>query len=201
GYGGKVGRVEGVELEGGDVIPTDFVAVGIGIIPNTGLAERAGLKVDRGIVVDEHLKASADDVYAAGDVARFYSPIFKRYLRVEHVDVAQKQGAVAGMNMAGKAKTFGELPYFFSNQFDLEINAFGDLSQHTRIVRRGQLDPKKGFIQFYFNGAALEGILSVNANWSEIEHAKVLVGGGKDFADPSVLSDESRTLRSFAKGS
>ncbi len=201
GYRGKAGHVTTVELEGGDVIPADFVAVGVGITPNTGIAERAGLKVDRGIVVDERLRTSADGVYAAGDVARFYSPLFKRHLRVEHVDVAQKQGSVAGLNMAGQAKPFDELPYFFSNQFDLEINAFGDLSQHTIVVRRGTLDSKKGFIQFYFGGAVLDGILSMNANWKEIERAKVLVEGRKEFEDPSVLSDESRTLRSFAKGS
>jgi 3-phenylpropionate/trans-cinnamate dioxygenase ferredoxin reductase component len=135
GYRGKDGRVNGVELERGKVIPADFVVVGVGITLNTELADNAGLKVDRGIVVDEHLKTSADGVYAAGDVARFYSPIFKRYLRLEHVDVAQKQGAVVGMNMAGTEKSFDELPYFFSNQFDLEINAFGDLSQHTRVIR------------------------------------------------------------------
>ena len=201
GYRGKAGHVTTVELEGGDVIPADFVAVGVGITPNTGIAERAGLKVDRGIVVDERLRTSADGVYAAGDVARFYSPLFKRHLRVEHVDVAQKQGSVAGLNMAGQAKSFDELPYFFSNQFDLEINAFGDLSQHTTVVRRGHLDSKKGFIQFYFGGAVLNGILSMNANWKEIERARVLVEGRKEFEDPSVLSDESRTLRSFAKGS
>jgi 3-phenylpropionate/trans-cinnamate dioxygenase ferredoxin reductase component len=198
GYRGKDGRVNGVELEGGEVIPADFVAVGVGIIPNTGLAEKAGLKVDKGVLVDEHLRTSAEGVYAAGDIARFYSPIFKRYLRVEHVDVAQKHGAVAGSNMAGKETSFDELPYFFSNQFDLEINAFGDLSQHTAVIRRGKLDPRKGFIQFYFDGAILNGILSVNADWNEIERAKTLVQNRKTLDDPSALSDESRSLRSFA---
>ena len=200
-YRGKAGRVNGVDLDGGDIITTKYVAVGVGITPNSALAEKAGLKVDRGVVVDARLKTSADGVYAAGDVARFYSPIFNRYLRVEHVDVAQKQGAVAGTNMAGKTESFDELPYFFSNQFDLEINAYGDLSQHTDVVRRGPLDPKRGFIQFYFDGATLNGILSVNADWNEIERAKALIEGRKDFPDPAALSDESRTLRSFAKGS
>ncbi len=199
GYQGKDGRATGVELDDGRIIPADLIIVGVGIILNTGLAEKAGLKVEKGVVVDDHLRTSADGVYAAGDVARFYSPIFKRYLRLEHVDVAQKHGAVAGSNMAGKEKSFDELPYFFSNQFDLEINAFGDLSQHTEVVRRGQLDPKKGFIQFYFDGAVLNGVLSVNADWNEIERAKVLIARRKDFADPSALSDESRKLGSFAK--
>ncbi|MDA4136271.1 MAG: FAD-dependent oxidoreductase [Thaumarchaeota archaeon] len=197
---GKNGRVNAVELKDGQVLPSDFVVAGIGIIPNTELAEDAGLKVDRGILVDSNLKASAKHVYAAGDIARFYSPVFERNLRVEHVDVAQKQGTTAGRNMTGaKQQPFDELPYFFSNQFEIEINAYGDLSKRTTTVRRGKMDIKTGFIQFYFDGTTLDGILSVNADWEEIEAAKTLVGLRKDFADPSILGDEKRTLKSIIK--
>jgi 3-phenylpropionate/trans-cinnamate dioxygenase ferredoxin reductase subunit len=197
---GNNGHVSGVELMDGRVLKADFVVAGIGIIPNTELAETASLKADKGILVNEYLKTSADAVYAAGDVARFYSPIFKRGLRVEHVDVAQKLGTVAGRNMTGsKKKAFDELPYFFSNQFDLEINAYGDLSERTATVRRGKMDAKTGFIQFYFNGATLNGILSVNADWKDIEMARALLESRKAFADSSVLSDEDRTLRSISK--
>jgi 3-phenylpropionate/trans-cinnamate dioxygenase ferredoxin reductase subunit len=199
GFIGKNGRVNGVELKDGKVIPAEFVVVGIGIIPNTELAEDARLKVDKGLVVDEYLKTSVHNIFAAGDIARFYSPIFKRYLRVEHVDVAQKQGATAGVNMTGRKKAFDELPYFFSNQFDLEINAYGDLSQHTTVVRRGQMDAKTGFIQFYFDGPTLNGILCVNADWNEVERAKTLILMRKHFAHPSILSDESKTLKSIIK--
>jgi 3-phenylpropionate/trans-cinnamate dioxygenase ferredoxin reductase subunit len=197
---GTSGHVSGVELNAGTVLAADLVVAGIGIIPNTELAEDAGLKTDRGILVDEYLETSADGVYAAGDVARFHSPIFKRDMRVEHVDVAQKQGTVAGRNMAGlKKRPIDELPYFFSNQFDLEINAYGDLSEHTAVVRRGAMDPKTGFIQFYLNGATLNGILSVNADWKDIERARALIESRRDFADPSILSDEGRTLKSISK--
>jgi len=199
GFRGKNGRVHEVELKDGKVIPAEIVVVGIGIIPNTELAENARLRVDKGLLVDEYLKTSVHNIYAAGDIARFYSPIFKRYLRVEHVDVAQRQGATAGANMTGQKKTFDELPYFFSNQFDLEINAYGDLSQHTTVVRRGQMDAKRGFIQFYLDGPTLNGILCVNADWNEIERAKTLILMRKDFAHPSILSDESKTLRSIIK--
>jgi NADPH-dependent 2,4-dienoyl-CoA reductase/sulfur reductase-like enzyme len=199
GFIGKNGRVNWVELKDGKVIPAEFVVVGIGIIPNTELAENAGLKVDKGLVVDEYLRTSVHNIYAAGDIARFYSPIFKRYLRVEHVDVAQRQGTTAGANMTGQKKAFDELPYFFSNQLDLEINAYGDLSQHTTVVRRGQMDAKTGFIQFYFDGPTLNGILCVNADWNGIERAKTLILMRKDFAHPSILSDESKTLKSIIK--
>jgi NADPH-dependent 2,4-dienoyl-CoA reductase/sulfur reductase-like enzyme len=192
---GKDGKVQAVEVDDGKQIAADFVVVGIGITLNTELAEMAGLKIDKGVLVNEYLKTSADGVYAAGDIARFYSPIFERNLRVEHVDVAQKQGKIAGMNMAGRKEPFNELPYFFSFQYDLEINAYGDLSQHTEIVRRGKLDAKTGFIQFYFNDKMLNGILAVNADWNEIERAKSLLNMQKEFPSPSILSDESKTLR------
>ena len=197
---GRDGQVTGVELKDGKPLAADFVVVGIGIIPNTELAENAGIKVEKGILVNEFLKTSAEDVYAAGDVARFYSPIFKRNLRVEHVDVAQKQGAMAGRNMTRlKKKPFDELPYFFSNQFGIEINAYGDLSKHDRVIRRGKMDATPGFIQFYFEGSTLNGILSVNADWKIIDSAKSLLAKRKEIPNPSILADEPKTLRSITK--
>jgi hypothetical protein len=100
-----------------------------------------------------------------------------------------------------KKQPFDELPYFFSNQFDLEINAYGDLSQHATVVRRGKMDAKTGFIQFYLQGTTLNGILSVNADWKDIETAKTLVGVRKGIPNPSILTDESNTLRSIIKKS
>lgn len=194
GFVGSGGGVNGVRV-GGGVIPADFVAVGVGIIPNTEIAEAAGLGVDGGILVDEHMKTTAKDIYAAGDVARFYSPVLKRRMRVEHYDVAEKQGTVAGKNMAGKAAEFDELPYFFSNQYDLEINAYGDLSTRTSIVTRGKMGSKAGFLQFYLNGNAIDGVLSVNRDWEEIEKARALVEQRKELSDPSALGDESRAIR------
>jgi 3-phenylpropionate/trans-cinnamate dioxygenase ferredoxin reductase subunit len=199
GFIGENGRVKAVQLQDGKLIPADLVVIGVGIIPNTELAEQAGLKVDNGILVNESLSTSSDGIYAAGDVARFYSPIFKRNLRVEHVDVAQRQGKVAGINMTGGRTAFDELPYFFSNQFDLEINAYGDLTKHTAIFRRGKMSERTGFIQFYFEGASLNGILSVNADWNDIEMGRSLLSLRKNFSDPSIVADESKTLRSITK--
>ena len=194
GFVGRDGRVTGLKLGGGGVAPADFLAVGVGITPNTEIAEGAGLKVERGVVVDERLRTSAPGVYAAGDIARFYSPILKRVMRVEHYDVAEKQGAVAGSNMAGGRAAFNELPYFFSNQYDLEINAYGDLSSRTSVVLRGEMNSKAGFLQFYFNGKVLDGVLSINRDWAEIEEARALVERRKEFTDPSAIGDESRAL-------
>lgn len=196
---GANGRFTGVELKGEKktVINAALAIVGVGIAPNMELAETAGLKTDRGILVNEQMKTSADGVYAAGDVARFYSPIFKRHLRVEHYDVAEKHGTIAGANMTGETQAFNELPYFFSNQYDIEINAYGDLSQHSAIIQRGEMDSGSGFLQFYFNAGVLNGILSVNADWNEIEKAKNLVSLQKEFGNASMFSDETRPLESM----
>src|SRR5207247_10558029 len=129
---GRDGAVEAVETSRGE-LPADLVAVGVGIAPNVELAQEAGLKVDRGIVVDEYLQTNSEGIYAAGDVARFYSPIFERYLRVEHYDVAAKQGMTAGANMTGERRPFADLPSFFSSTFHLKTTASGDLAQNARI--------------------------------------------------------------------
>jgi 3-phenylpropionate/trans-cinnamate dioxygenase ferredoxin reductase component len=194
---GRGDRAEGVELKDGNIVQADILVFGLGIELNTELAEKAGIKTEKGVVVNEYLETSDPNIYAAGDIARFYSPIFKRYLRLEHVDVAQKHGGIAGQNMTGKKKTsFNEPPYFFSDQYDLVMNAYGDLSQRSEVIRRGELDAKKGFIQFYFNEKILNGILAVNSDWDDIELAKSLIGLEVEF-DHSALADESRTLKSI----
>jgi NAD(P)H-nitrite reductase len=194
---GEEGRVKAVETTTGDVLKTDFVVVGVGIYPNTQLAQDAGLKVDRGIVVNEYLETTEEGIYAAGDVARFYSPIFSRHLRVEHYDVAVKQGRIAAANMTGERRAFDVLPYFYSYQFELKIHAYGDLTSKTSIVRRGALDEKSGFFQFFFNGDVLDGVLSVNKKWDEIKLARELVLRRAKFENPSELSNESKSLSEY----
>lgn len=191
---GENGRVTSVELKDGRRILTDFVVVGVGIAVGTELAGLAGLKVEKGIVVDEYLETSAKGIFAAGDVAQFYSPIFKRHLRLEHYDIALKHGKLAGSNMAGQRRAFNELPYFFSYQFDLKINAYGDLANRTKIVRRGELNKEKGFFQFYLNHDVLDAILAVNMKWEEVRKARELVVERKKFSEPASISDESKAL-------
>src|SRR5512135_1644442 len=97
----------------------DGVVVGIGTQPNVALAERAGLKVEKGIVVDEFLRTSQPDIYAAGDAAAFYNPALGKRLRVEHEDNANIMGQFAGRNMAGEAVPYDHLPFFYSDLFEL----------------------------------------------------------------------------------
>jgi NADPH-dependent 2,4-dienoyl-CoA reductase/sulfur reductase-like enzyme len=193
---GEAGNASGVETKSG-TIPADFVAVGVGIAPNTELAEKAGLKTDKGIVVNEFLETETGDIFAAGDVARFYSPLFKHHMRLEHYDVAVKHGKTAGANMAGERRSFSDLPYFFSFMFEMNINVYGDMSARERTIRRGSLTSEKGFFQFYLAGDRVVAFLSMNKGRDEINLAKRIILSGKLISDSALLSVESRSLETF----
>jgi len=195
------GRAAGVETKTGKTVSGDFVAVGVGISPNVEVAEEAGLKVDNGILVDERLQTSRTGVYAAGDVARFYSPIFRKHLRVEHYDVAVKHGTVAGANLAGGEETFDELPYFFSFMFKLRTEVWGDLTQRDLLVRRGPLkfSDKGGFGKFYLSSGRIQAYLSVNRPSKEAQAAQKLILSRQTIDDPSVLGNESVDLDTLLK--
>ena len=199
-FQGEGGRVTGVETSTGAAIPADLVVVGVGLVPNTGLAKDAGLQVDNGIVVDQHLRTSAPGVYAAGDVARFYSPVFEKHLRVEHYDVAVRHGKVAGANMAGGDASFTELPYFFSDMFELRIHVHGTLADHDRILLRGErkLTDQGGFIQFYMKGERIMAYLGVNRKLKEERAAQKLILSRRGFPDPRPLEDRGVDLASLA---
>ncbi len=194
---GENGCVVAVETKDGQRVSADFVCVGIGIAPNTELAEKAGLKIEQGIVVDAHLQTGSEGVYAAGDVARFYSPLYGRHLRVEHYDVAVKHGRIAGANMTGDSQVFNEPPHFFSFMFDLVCNVYGDLTQPDRIIRRGELNLEKGFLQFYMQERRINAVLSMNRSLEELKAARSLLVSRRSIEDPSALSDESKPLQSL----
>jgi 3-phenylpropionate/trans-cinnamate dioxygenase ferredoxin reductase component len=184
---GKEGKVSGVKLQSGQIIPADFLVIGIGIIPNTDLAKNAGLAVDNGIVVNQYLQTSNPDIYAASDVARFYSPIFRRYMRLEHYDLAVKQGRLAGENMTGKSKQFEELPYFFSFMFDVRIEAYGDMSKYDNVVTKGSPIENGGFTKFYLDDGVINAVMMVTRK-ENVEYIKQLIYSRKKINDTSILT-------------
>jgi NADPH-dependent 2,4-dienoyl-CoA reductase/sulfur reductase-like enzyme len=193
------GRVAGVETSAREEISCDFAAVGVGITPNVDIAKEAGLPVDNGIVVNDRLEVNGSGVFAAGDVARFYSPIFGKHLRVEHYDVAVKHGKVAGANMAGGQESFNELPYFFSFMFKLRIEVWGHISPEAKVVRRGQLEltEKGGFAQFYVKDDMVDAYLSVNRSFKEAQAAQKLILSRRQ-VQVSSLQDEKTDLSSLS---
>ena len=193
---GTDGRVTAVETSDGTTLATDFVAVGVGIAPNTELAAEAGLPVDNGVIVNEYLEA-AEGVFAAGDMANYYSPPLGRQLRVEHYDVALQHGRVAGANMTGERQSYTELPYFFSFMGDLRLNVIGDMGRREQCVRRGELSLEPGFLQGYFADGLLQAVLSVNLNGELLQAARERIASRQPVADPAAFADVTRDITSL----
>jgi 3-phenylpropionate/trans-cinnamate dioxygenase ferredoxin reductase component len=187
------GRVEQVVLSDGQTEAADVVVVGIGVTPRVGLAEAAGLKIDDGIVVDEHLRSSAPGVYAAGDVASAWHPHYRQRLRVEHWANALNQGATAGTNAAGGTQTYARLPYFFSDQYDLGLEYVGSSQPSDTVVVRGDRAQRE-FIAFWQRDGIVTAAMSVNV-WDVVEDLKTITASGRvidarRLADPTVALPE-----------
>jgi len=146
--------------------------------------------------VNEYLEA-APGVYAAGDIARYYSPPLGRQLRVEHYDVALQHGRVAGANMAGGQLSYTELPYFFSHMGPLHIDVIGDMSRRQQSVRRGALSLEPGFTQFYFADDLLQAVLCINGDPALFQAARQRVAERRPVSDPAAFADEGRELASL----
>lgn len=154
-------------------IPADGVVAGLGIQLNTGLAEQAGLAVDNGIVVDELLRTSNPDIYAAGDVANFYSTSLDKRMRVEHEDNANVMGEMAGRNMAGQSNAYRHLPFFYSDLFDLGYEAVGELDASLDIVEDWKEPFRKGVL-YYLRDGHVRGVLLWNT-WGQVPAATRLI--------------------------
>ncbi len=155
--------VQRAVLNNGEPKDADMVVMGVGIALNTSLAERAGLELtrdDKAVVVDETLRTNDKHIYAAGDIASWPDKTFNQRLRVEHWDVARRQGLLAGKNMAGENKPYNALPYFFSDLFDLSFDVWGNLSNWEHTVMRGSLKNRK-FAFYFFHQNRLAGVLAV----------------------------------------
>lgn len=160
---GEAGRATGVAVKGGEILPADAVLVGIGAVPQTGLAEAAGIHVENGIKTDAGFRTSADDVYAVGDVANVYQPFLGHHLRTEHWATAENHGRAAGRSMAGEAIEFDEPPYFYTDQYDLgmEFSGYGPLMAGVEPVFRGDVLGRE-FIAFWLADDQVVAGMNVN---------------------------------------
>lgn len=154
-------RDRSVLLDNGRSIDCDFVIIAVGINLNTSLAERAGCRVDDGICVNEYLETTAPDIYAAGDVARWPDPRCKKAIRVEHWEVAERQGQVAALNMMGKKIKFEEVPFFWTRQYDLKIGFVGYSDCYDRMDVLGDLE-NNNFAVAYYEDQRIAALLTAN---------------------------------------
>jgi 3-phenylpropionate/trans-cinnamate dioxygenase ferredoxin reductase subunit len=153
--------VQAVVLTDGTRLHADLVVIGVGVRPDTELAERAGLPVDDGILVDQHLRA-ADGIWAAGDVANADHPRFGR-IRIEHWAEALNQGLLAGRNLAGAGERYDRVPYFFSDQFDLSLSYLGHVREWDELVVRGSREVEQPkFVAWYLREGTPRAALIVN---------------------------------------
>ncbi|GAA3889530.1 FAD-dependent oxidoreductase [Leifsonia kafniensis] len=190
---GDANGVTGVQLDTGEVVPADVVVVGIGAVPNVTLAQDAGLAVANGIVVDAAFRTLDPDIYAVGDVASVFHPVLGHPLRIEHWANAENAGRAAGRSMAGAAVSYDEIPYFYTDQFDLgmEYSGYGELTRTAQVVFRG--DPvKREFIAFWVADGRVVAGMNVNV-WDVHETVQRFIRTGVQ-VDPARLADENIAL-------
>jgi NADPH-dependent 2,4-dienoyl-CoA reductase/sulfur reductase-like enzyme len=142
-------------LSDGTELDADFVVMGVGVTPATGLAERAGLTIDRGILVNELLETSVPGIFAAGDTARWPDPHTGDRIRVEHWVVAGRQGQVAARNMLGQRQRFDAVPFFWSQHYDTTIRYVGHAERWDRVQINGSLDAGDASVTFLREGRKL----------------------------------------------
>jgi 3-phenylpropionate/trans-cinnamate dioxygenase ferredoxin reductase subunit len=187
--------VTAVHCSGGVVIPADFVVVGIGLLPNTEIAQAAGLDVDNGIVVNEHAATSDPDIAAAGDCTNHPSVFCGRRIRLESVPNAVEQARVAAAYLAGKPRVYDSVPWFWSDQYDLKLQMTGLSQGYDQFVLRGSMQ-NKSFAAFYLKEGRLIACDAVNRA-QEFMVAKRMVAACRPF-DAAALADESVPLKTLA---
>ncbi|MEU4234445.1 FAD-dependent oxidoreductase [Nonomuraea sp. NPDC026600] len=197
---GRGGQAVGVRLADGSQIDADAVIVGIGIIPNSGLALSAGLEVDNGVRVTARLRTSDLDIYAAGDVANAFHPLLGKHIRVEHWANALHQPQVAAKAMLGQDVRYERLPYFFTDQYDLgmEYSGYVEPDGYDEVIFRGDVKTRQ-FVAFWLRDGRVLAGMNVNI-WDVNDAIQDLVRAGRR-VDTSALGDPGTPLGSLVGAS
>lgn len=189
------GHVERLRGADGVEIPADMVCIGVGILPNTDIAEAAGLECDNGILVDEYCRTTDPHVLAVGDCTNHPNSLLGRRLRLESVHNAQEQAKTAAATIRGELKPYAQIPWFWSDQYDLKLQIVGIGGTHDRVVLRGEPD-ERSFAAFYMEGDRLIAVDAINRP-REFMLSKKLIAQGARF-DPEILADTSIEFKALA---
>jgi 3-phenylpropionate/trans-cinnamate dioxygenase ferredoxin reductase subunit len=189
------GKVESVRTADGRLIDADFVVVGVGVAPRTQLAEAAGLKIQNGILTNELLKTSAPGIHAAGDVANARHPLYGEHIRVEHWANALHQGPAAARNMLEMNVPYDNVPYFFSDQYDIGMEYAGYATKWDEVVFRGDVDARE-FIAFWVADDRVIAGMNVNV-WDVTDDIQALIRS-KATVDRARLADPDAPLTELA---
>src|SRR5215469_2225494 len=198
GISGSGGIATGVRLADGTLIEADAVVAGIGAMPRISMAADAGLEVTDGIVTTAALRTSDPDIFAAGDVASAYHPLLGRHVRVEHWANALKQPAVAAAAMLGQDVRYEDLPYFYTDQYDLGMEYLGDVRDgYDQVVVRGDLEGRE-FVAFWLKDGRVLAGMNVNV-WGVTDSINNLIRSGHRVS-AGALADASTPLADLAAG-
>jgi NADPH-dependent 2,4-dienoyl-CoA reductase/sulfur reductase-like enzyme/nitrite reductase/ring-hydroxylating ferredoxin subunit len=157
-----------VRLQGGATLSADLVVVGVGVKPRIDLAERAGLKIERGVAVNEYLETSAPGIFAAGDIARWPDRHVGEDLRIEHWVVAERQGQAAARNMLGERRRFADVPFFWSQHYDVPINYIGHAEKWDDLQIEGDINNRDCVARYRRNGK----LLAVASIYRDLDNLK-----------------------------
>ncbi len=189
------GRVERVTTGRGRRIECDFVVVGLGTEPVTELLAGTGAEIDNGVVVDEHLRTGVEGIYAAGDVANHYHPVFERHIRVEHWQNALKQGPAAARSMLDKGEPYEEIPWFWSDQYEHNLQYTGFHTEWDELVVRGSME-ERNFVAFYRKDERVLAAVAVNRG-RDLRRSMPLIKA-REPVDAAKLCDLGVDLRTLA---
>jgi len=188
-------HTEKVICADGTEFPADLVIVGVGILPNTELADKAGIDVENGIIVDEFCRTNDPNIVAAGDCTNHFNKIFNRRIRLESVPNASEQGKSAAASICDASKEYKNLPWFWSDQYDLKLQIAGLSQGYDQVIIRGDKLTSRSFAAFYFKDKKLISADCVNRP-QEFMLSKKIIAGNLDI-NPDRLADDSIAVKAL----
>jgi 3-phenylpropionate/trans-cinnamate dioxygenase ferredoxin reductase subunit len=182
------GRVERVVTASGRRLECDFAVIGLGVEPATEVAAGTAVEVDNGILVDEFCRTNMGAIYAAGDVANHYHPVFGRRMRIEHWQNAMRQGRAAALNMLDRNTPYAEIPWFWSDQYEHNLQYAGHHVDWDDVVIRGSLE-ERNFLAFYLKGERVQSLVAMDRG-PELGRATRLIGSAESLERVDLLNED-----------